>query len=185
MPKTLLYKGAIRDLRGADLLPLNLIRDRYPDLYTREAAKYAARLHVMDHPVYPLNCRWTDVLFFSPVHPAPIFEALRESGRVTGPLTYWTLDADLLSPDRTCILLKRHDPLFKSQPPEDYIPFTPAAAAALLEPSPQALHRLRNLNPTEPLLPWADIPHILHRGPLPVSLFRNANGQPISGRSQD
>lgn len=35
------------------------------------------------------------------------------------------------------------------------------------------------LNPTEPLLPWADIPHILHRGPLPVSLFRNANGQPL------
>jgi hypothetical protein len=27
---TLLYKGAIRDLRGDDLLPQSVIRDRYP-----------------------------------------------------------------------------------------------------------------------------------------------------------
>lgn len=180
---TFLYKGAIRDLRGADLLPLNLIRDSYPDLYAREAAKYSARPHVMDHPVYPLGCRWTDVLFFSPVHPAPIFDALREAGRVTAGLTYWTIDADLLDPARTCILLKRHDPLFRSQPAEDYIPFTPDAAAALAEPSPRALARLRNLNATEPLLPWADIPHVLHRGPLAVSLFRDADGRSVGDQA--
>jgi hypothetical protein len=178
---TFLYKGAVRDLRGADLLPLTMIRDRYPDLYRREAAKYSTRPHVMDHPVYPLGCRWTDVLFFSPVHPEPIFDALREAGRATSGLDYWTIDASMLSSDRTCILLKRHDPLFLSQPPEDYIPFTPEAAAALAEPSPQALHRLRNLNATEPLLPWADIPHILHRGPLPVSLFLDPDGHPVGG----
>jgi hypothetical protein len=32
----------------------------------------------MDHPVHPLGCRWTDVVFFSPVHPALIFDALRD-----------------------------------------------------------------------------------------------------------
>jgi hypothetical protein len=176
---TLLYKGAIRDLRGDDLLPLNLIRDRYPDLYEREVVKYAEWPHVMDHPVYPLDCRWTDVVFFSPVHPAPIFDALRESGRAVSGLTYWTIDANLLSPDRTCILLKRHDPLFQPQAAEDYIPYTPEAAAALSTPSDQALHRLRNLNATEPWLPWADIPHILHRGPIPVSAFRDPAGNPI------
>lgn len=103
----LLYKGAIRDLRGDDLLPLSMIRSRYPVLYHREAAKYAERPHVMDHPVHQLDCRWTDVVFFSPVHPAPIFDALRESGRVLGGLGYWTIAAEQLAPERTCILLKR------------------------------------------------------------------------------
>ncbi|MEV0283824.1 MULTISPECIES: hypothetical protein [unclassified Kribbella] len=42
------------------------------------------------------------------------------------------------------------------------------------------LNRLRNLKATEPLLPWADIPHILHRGPLAISLFRDAGGRPVS-----
>jgi hypothetical protein len=79
----LLYKAAIRQLCGDELLPLNTIRDRYPDLYDRESAKYAERPHVMDHPVHPLGCRWTDVVFFSPVHPELIFEALRESGRIS------------------------------------------------------------------------------------------------------
>jgi hypothetical protein len=134
----LLYEAAIRQLCGDELLPLNTIRDRYPDLYDRESAKYAERPYVMDHPVHPLGCRWTDVVFFSPVHPELIFEALRESGRISGAPDYWTIDANLLSPDRTCILLKRHDPL-----------------------------------------PWADIPHILHRGPVPVALFRTPNGDPV------
>jgi hypothetical protein len=133
-------------------------------------------------PVYPLDCTWADVVFLSPVHPRPIFEALHESGRI-GPVVidYWTLDATLLDPATTCILLKRHDPELRPQPPEDFIPYTPETAATLSEPSERALHRLRNLNPTEPLYPWADIPHILHRGPIPLNLFRTPAGSPVEG----
>jgi hypothetical protein len=177
---TLLYKGAVRDLRGDHILPLNMLREHHQDVYEREAAKYSYRPHVMDYPVYPLDCRWSDVVFLSTVHPAPIFDALQESGRARSALSYWTIDASLLPPDRTCILLKRHDPLFQPQPPSDYIPFSPEAAAALAAPSAKALDRLRNLNATEPLLPWADIPHVLHRGPIPVSLLRDAEGRPVS-----
>ena len=170
---TVLYKAA-GDIRGIDILPLNQLRDRYPDLYEHHAQKYAARPETMNHPVPPLGCTWSDVVFLSPVHPAPIFDALRESGRIgPGSLDYWTLDADLLDPRRTCILLKRYDPELRPQPPEDFIPYSPAAAAALATPSDQALQRLRNLNATEPLYPWADIPHVLHRGPIPLSLFRS------------
>ncbi|GAB2634337.1 hypothetical protein [Kribbella swartbergensis] len=179
--QTLLYRAAIHDLRGTEILPLNLLRERHPDLYEREAAKYSYRPQAMDYPVHPLECRWSDVVFLSPVHPAPIFAALRESGRI-GPSTpaYWTLDAHLLDPDRTCMLLKRHDPLFRPQPPEDYLPYSAETVATLSTPSAKALDRLRNLNATEPLLPWADIPHILHRGPIPVTLFRDPDGHPIA-----
>jgi hypothetical protein len=177
---TLLYKAA-GDIRGDDILPLNQLRVRYPDVYRRELAKYTARPQTLDNPVYPLNCTWADVVFLSPVHPAPIFEAMHESGRIGQVVVnYWTLDAELLDPSNTCILLKRHDPELRPQPREDFIPYTPGAAAALSTPSERALQRLRNLNATEPLYPWADIPHILHRGPIPVSAFRTAAGDPVS-----
>jgi hypothetical protein len=178
---TPLYRATIRDLRGSEILPLNQLRELHPDLYEREAAKYSYRPHTVDNPVHPLGCRWGEVVFLSPVHPAPIFDALRESGRV-GPttLTYWTIEADLLDPDRTCVLLKRHDPLFRPQPASDYLPYSAARVAGLSTPSAKALDRLRNLNATEPLLPWADIPHVLHRGPIAVSLFRDAEGRPVS-----
>ncbi|HEY3508747.1 MAG TPA: hypothetical protein VGL36_06285 [Kribbella sp.] len=176
---TLLYKAA-GDIRGDDILPLNQLRVHYPDLYERELTKYAARPQTVENPVHPLGCTWADVVFLSPVHPAPIFEALQESGRI-GPvvLDYWTLDADFLDPANTCILLKRHDPELRPQPPEDFIPYTPEAAAALSTPSDRALARLRTLDATEPLYPWADIPHILHRGPIPVSAFRDSTGRPV------
>lgn len=178
---TPLYRAAIRDLRGREILPLNRLRELHPDLYEREAAKYSYRPQTVDNPVHPLGCRWGDVVFLSPVHPAPIFDALHEAGRV-GPttLTYWTIEADLLDPDHTCILLKRHDPLFRPQPASDYLAYSPATVATLTTPSTKALDRLRNLNATEPLLPWADIPHVLHRGPIAVNLFRDAEGRPIS-----
>jgi hypothetical protein len=176
---TLLYRAAIHDLRGDAVLPLNMLRDQHPDLYEREATKYAMRPETMGYPVYPLNCTWTDVVFLSPVHPAPLFEAMHESGRIGRVVVdYWTLDAELLDPANTCILLKRHDPALRPQPREDFIPYSPETVATLTEPSEQALRRLRTLNPTEPLFPWADIPHILHRGPLPVSLFQTGQYPP-------
>src|SRR5689334_4547452 len=137
---TLLYKAA-GEIRGDDILPLNDLRVHYPDLYERHFAKYADRPQRVSAPVYPLGCTWTDVVFLSPVHPAPIFEALHESGRI-GRFTpaYWTLDAELLDPADTCILLKRHG--VHPQPPEDFIPYSPATVAALAEPSEKALHRL-------------------------------------------
>jgi hypothetical protein len=52
-------------------------------------------------------------------------------------------------------------------------------AATLTTPSERALNRLRNLNETEPLLPWADIPYVLHRGALPIALFRDSRGRPL------
>ncbi|MFG1621464.1 hypothetical protein [Kribbella sp. NPDC049227] len=179
--QTLLYRAAIRGFRGTAVLPMNVLRDLHPDLYEREARKYAYRPAAMDNPVPPLGCRWADVVFLSPVHPAPIFDALRESGRVgPGGLSYWTVDAELLDPERTCILMKRHDPEFRPQPAEDYLPYSPATVATLSTPSDKALDRLRNLNATEPLLPWADIPHILHRGPIPLTIFRDKDGNSIS-----
>ena len=42
-----LYHRAVRDVRGDHLLPLSTLRERYPDVYAREAAKYVGRKALM------------------------------------------------------------------------------------------------------------------------------------------
>jgi len=55
---------------------------------------------------------------------------------------------------------------------DDYLPLTTAALRAVSEVTDRALRRLRSIGPDEPLLPWGDVPHILHREPVPLHLFR-------------
>jgi hypothetical protein len=35
----------------------------------------------------------------------------------------------------------------------------------------RALDRLRTLGADEPALPFGDVPHVLHRGPVPFDVF--------------
>lgn len=147
------------------------MRDRYPDLHRRQMAKYGGRETVLDQPVPPLDCTWGDVVFFSPVDSAPIFDALRESGREIGERRSCTLDAGLLDPELTCIRLMRKSATGPEAEPaddHDFLPYTTGTLRAVSRITDAALQRLRTLPPSEPWLPWVDVPHILHRGEVPI-----------------
>ncbi|HEY6738284.1 MAG TPA: hypothetical protein VI076_05490 [Actinopolymorphaceae bacterium] len=162
---------------------MNELRRRYPDLYARHAAKYEGREHVLSQPVPPLECTWGDVTFFSPVDSRVLFEAIRESGRKVPVMRNWTLDAGHLDPSRTCIrLMRKSATAISSEPatPDDFLPFTTATLRAVSRVTDAALTRLRNLTADEPLLPWVDVPHVLHRGPVPFSLFTECDGQDVA-----
>lgn len=164
-------------VRGDAIIPLSQMRTRFPDLYELNARKYAARPDVMDLPVEPLQCTWSDVVFLSPVHPAPLFAALRvtrDDGRARVPQP-WTLDAWRLDPARTVIRLMRHgiDGHYADPADEhDYLPFTTAGLRAVNRVTVAAIERLESLEPGDPALPWVDVPHVLHRGCIPVDWFR-------------
>lgn len=166
-----LYHRAVRDVRGDRLLPLNALRDAHPDVYTREAAKYAGREALATERVLPLECGWGDVLFFSPVHPGPLLDAVRESGREVPPIRFWTLWADQLDAARACLHFVRPWPGGRYTPPvpQDYAPYDAPTLARLSEPSAATLDRLRNLPPQAPLILWSDVPHVLYRGTVPLS----------------
>ncbi|WP_350276914.1 hypothetical protein [Kribbella sp. HUAS MG21] len=164
--------------RGELLLPLAELRNRYPDLYERHAAKYAGRHAAMTQPVPPLDCTWEDVVFLSPVHPAPLFAALQRSGRKVGQPEPATLDAGRLDPARCVIKLMRHgtDGHYPDQPDEhDYLPLTTATLRAVNRVTIDAVARLEQLQPNDPWLPWVDVPHVLHRGPIPFDWFDRPN----------
>ncbi|GAA1936320.1 hypothetical protein [Kitasatospora viridis] len=180
MPKTVqgtLYHTAVSAPRGEELLPLADLRSAWPDLHRRHLAKYRGREHRLRERVLPLDCTWSEVVFLSPLDSTVLFEALRESGRAVSPPPMWTLDAALLDPARCCVRLMRvtrgastADP----GTPDDYLPLSTATLRAVSQVTDRALARLRSLEPDEPALPWGDVPHVLHRGPIPLRFFRPA-----------
>lgn len=169
-----LYHRAVRDIRGEELLPLNRLRDLHPDVYEREVGKYVGREQLQAERVLPLDCLWGDVLFFSPVHPGPLLDAVRACGRKVPPVRFWTLNAAELDAEAACIKVVRPWPngVYELPRLEDYAPFTAGTLAAASEPSETTLARLRNLPLDAPLILWSDVPHVLYRGAVRLSLLR-------------
>ncbi|GAA3166068.1 hypothetical protein GCM10010486_35820 [Nonomuraea roseoviolacea subsp. carminata] len=157
------------------MLPLAMLRDRHPDLHARHVAKYIGREDRLRERVIPLDCAWADVVFLSPFDPTVLFDAARSAGRRVWDGPVWTLDAAKLAPERCCIRLMRVTPGSGTADPgteDDCLPLTTATLRAVSEVTHRALERLRNLGPEEPLLPWGDVPHVLHRGPVALNLFQ-------------
>ncbi len=170
-----LFHTAVTAPRGDELLPLSALREQHPDLYLRHRAKYTGREERLLERVIPLDCAWEDVVFLSPIDSSVLFGAMRSSGRPVPEITMWPLDAGRLDPERCCIRLMRVTRGRRSADPgdeDDYLPLTTATLRAVSQVTDRALTRLRTLGPDEPSLPWGDVPHILHRGPLPLSVFR-------------
>ncbi len=87
----------------------------------------------------------------------------------------WTLDAARLDPERCCVRLMHVTPGAGTADPgteDDYLPLSTATLRAVRSVTHRALERLRNLGPHDPLLLFGDVPHVLHRGPVPLHLFR-------------
>jgi len=154
-----------------------MLRTAEPDLHERHSTKYHGRLDAMREPVPPLACTWQDVVFLSPVHPRELFAALRRSGRDVADPEPATIDAGDLDPDKCVIRLMRHgNDGHHPEPPDehDYLPFTTAGVRAVARVTTTAIRRLENLRPGDPWLPWVDVPHVLHRGPIPLTAFTRA-----------
>lgn len=175
-----LYHLLPRKIHGSELLPLAALETRHPELYRLHTQKYAGRESAMHEPVSPLGCTWRDVVFLSPVPPDRIFAALARSGRDVVCPTPATIDASLLDPARCTIRLMRHGVAghYPEAPDEhDYLPFTTASLRAVSRVTVDAVERLETLASGDPWLPWVDVPHILHRGPIAIDLFRRPGGE--------
>lgn len=163
-----------RRTHGDHLLPLNELRNAFPELHARHAEKYVGREADLDQPVGPLGCTWGDVVFLAPLHPAPLFTALGRSGRTIRPVEPATIDASQLDSSRCVIRLMRHGATGHFPDPvddDDYLPFTTASLRAVTRVTVAAIERLDSLPLDAPWLPWVDVPHVLHRGPIDLALF--------------
>lgn len=65
---------------GNILYPLNEMKIKLPEVYISEAAKYKGRESLMEEIVPILNCKWNDVLHFSPIEPSIVYQELLRAG---------------------------------------------------------------------------------------------------------
>lgn len=101
-----------------------------------------------------------------------LFDALARAGRPASLPPAATLDAAELNPLNCVIRIMRHGHYPDPADEHDYLPFTTAGLRAVSRLTVAAVKRLESPGPTDPGLPWVDVPHILHLGPIPLSWFR-------------
>lgn len=66
-------------MKGNQLIPLNQLREYYPELYEQYIVKYTdhpKRSKLLTRKIDLLDCLWNDVVHFTPIHPSKIFKAL-------------------------------------------------------------------------------------------------------------
>jgi len=168
---TFVYHRVPGNLVGGALYPLNHLARVHPEAAELHRAKYAGREAVTQARIPPLECLWNDVLMFSPIHPALLLEALRDSGRIVPTQRWYEVDASLLEPERTTLFagpLERTD-TFSS---DDYLDFTPENLQAHCTASERTLERLRQALPGARVMMFADVPHVFYRGTLEVAKLR-------------
>ncbi len=91
-------------MQGRILYPLNKLKDQYPGIYSKKAAKYQDREGVQERVIPHLNCRWNDVLFLCPVYPGKIIGKLREIGYSYPAEKFYEIDTGLLTHDKIAVL---------------------------------------------------------------------------------
>jgi hypothetical protein len=73
------YHMVPSEMKGDKLIPLNSLKNPYPELYEKYTRKYfdnPERPKLLKKQVPKLNCLWNDALHFLPLHPHYVYKAL-------------------------------------------------------------------------------------------------------------
>jgi hypothetical protein len=74
------YHLCADDFRGDELLPLNVLATRFPDIHEREMRKWSGRESVIRFAVPHLGVTWGDTVNLAALDPARLVEARRRLG---------------------------------------------------------------------------------------------------------
>ncbi|HET8574815.1 MAG TPA: group-specific protein [Candidatus Paceibacterota bacterium] len=161
-----IYHRVPQNMRGDVLFPLNVLKEKYPEVYDQAAAKYAGREHVLQRKIPFLDCLWNDVIHFSPVHPSEIKKALAEAGsdRI---FEFFQVDAEALPPENTLVYLHH------GWEEKDFISFDPEELRQFshMPETTKEYYREMISENKSPLL-FHGIPHVLYKGSLDTHGFR-------------
>jgi len=165
------------DLNGDSLIPLNQIRKFDQALYEKKVKKYKGRENLLNLIIPKLNCKWNDVLFFSPVHPQ-IIKELREELHLKWNLFNWYE----LNPNDIPAFEKK-SVIYDSEEKQkgdfsinekEIIPFTLDKLKKYRKIPNSTRQHYKNMKAQdEPIFTFYQIPHILFKGVIPISKLKN------------
>lgn len=157
-------------IEGDTLYPLNVLREKYPEVYEREVGKYVGREHVTKIHIPYFDCEWSDVLHMGAIKPHDLKGALVEAGMdESTPMSFYQIDPSILNPDLVVVYLNKKRE--KGTPPTeiDFVPFR----IKDIERYSHINQETRDIYKTafdagkKPLI-FALIPHILYKGSIEV-----------------
>lgn len=164
-------KGIFGDL----LMPLNTIKTINKEVYKSAVKKYKGREVILEFNIPFLNCKWNDVLFFSPVHPEKFKTAYLEIGLEWKPIKWLELDVNKVNDFVKNAAIYKHDVIRKKGEhanfPEEYEPFSINRLDVYREiPEATLAHYKRNVHTKKAWL-LNYVPHILYKGQIELDLF--------------
>jgi len=160
-----LYHRVPNDMSGDILYPLNILKKKIPEVYSREIKKYFGREIVLKLKMPFLNCLWNDVLHFTPVDPHKISKCLEEIGFERKLSRGYKIDSNLLEKEKALIYLYRG----KFFDRKDFIPYSQNKLKFLNQVTPLAKkYYLESFKEGKKILLFHKIPHVLYKGSLNV-----------------
>lgn len=177
-----LYHLCADDFRGDELLPLNLLASRFPDVYEREVLKWTGRESVIGFEVPHLGVTWGDTVNLAALDPALLVEARRRLGVpfsnllqrkvVRIPLERIAGQAAVVYDSRSHWRNSRPGAIDVPEvpPPSEFTPLDPATYEELTEVPPLHLEYLvEQRDAGVPALGFVFVRHVLVAGAVDVT----------------
>jgi len=177
-----MYHLCADDFRGDELLPLNLLATRFPDIHDREMRKWAGRESVIRFAVPHLGVAWGDTVNLAALDPALLVEARRRLGVPFSSLLQRSVlripveriagQAAVVYDSRSHWRNSRPDvgDVPEVPPDSDFTPFDPATYEELVEVPPLHLDYLvEQRGAGEAALGFVFVRHVLVAGAVDVS----------------
>lgn len=153
---------------GPLLIPLNSLKNSYPEIYKEHASKYNGREELMNEVIPLLQCKWNDVLHLSPVEPKTISSALKSAGSYAREVNFYKIPIIKLDSNKTVIYKNNLKNLKLAK--EDFIYFDHQCFENLLELPNETIAYYKSCieNQKRPLL-FHGVPHVLTTQSLDIS----------------
>lgn len=166
-----LYHPVPTKMRGKEILPLNMLKERYPDLYGRAALKYKGREWLPQQKVLPLDCLWGDVVFTTAVHPTEIKEVMIKSGLTfEEQWDFFEIDSSTLRTSNLAVYWHRKPVASQHIPLGEMFHFAPSRFESYTRlPARARSYWKECAKRGTPARVFGCIPHILHKGPIDTS----------------
>ena len=165
---TFLYHHVPDEMQGSVLYPLERLKVRDPALWARHVEKYKDRSGLLKSRIPILDCLWGEVLFFSPVHPQKICNALRKAG-INKTIRCFEVPARLLCRNSAVMLPTLEDGRI-------FVSYAACSVNRYTEIPQHTIDYYRSCGGEMPLL-YHGVPQILHRGTLNIAGLRIVEGR--------
>jgi len=161
-----LYHRVPSKMTGSILYPLNVLKEKYPDVYAEHVEKYRGREELLTTEVPPLKCLWNDVLHFTAVEPQTLKANLAKANIKLSSVAWFRVPVSLIQVDKSIAFTYRRDidvmPSFK-----EYEKFDPTRMKIYRNVPEETIdyYKQKKVENVRPLL-FHLVQHILYKGSI-------------------